>query len=145
MVDASVWATSLLGVVIRHIFCGLFFFFFFFYSSYVAHWYSKTPHRQASERVSWCSETSPPSQVPPQYGSPSLTLLSLFLSFMFCSTSLRRELAAFLGAWCPLPAFRLFCGSCLAFKWSLDEFVPEKKVSPSYSFTFLTLPQQDIF
>ena len=39
-------------------------------------------------------------------GSPSLTLLSLFLSFIFCLTSFRRQLAAFLGAWCPLPAFR---------------------------------------
>ena len=29
MVDASVWATSLLGVVIRHVFCGLFFLFFY--------------------------------------------------------------------------------------------------------------------
>ena len=38
--------------------------------------------------------------------SPSLTLLSLFLSFTFCPTSFQRQWAAFLGAWCPLPAFR---------------------------------------
>ena len=38
--------------------------------------------------------------------SPSVTLLSLFLSFLFCPTSFRREWAAFLGAWCLLPAFR---------------------------------------
>ena len=31
-------------------------------------------------------------------GSPSLTLLSLFLSFIFCPTSFRRQWAAFLGA-----------------------------------------------
>ena len=41
-----------------------------------------------------------------QDGSLSLTLLSLFLSFIFCPTSFWREWAAFLGAWCPLPAFR---------------------------------------
>ena len=48
-------------------------------------------------------ETSPPSRLPSQDRSPSLTLLSLFL---FCPTSFRREWAAFLGAWCPPPAFR---------------------------------------
>ena len=39
-------------------------------------------------------------------GSPSLPLLSLFLSFIFCPTSFWRQWAAFMGAWCPLPAFR---------------------------------------
>jgi len=34
------------------------------------------------------------------------SLLSLFLSFVFCPTSFRRQWAAFLGAWCPLPVFR---------------------------------------
>ena len=82
------------------------FFFFFFPPSYVALWDSKIPHRPACERVSCCLETSPPSRLPPQDGSPSLTLLSLFLSFIFCPTSFWREWAAFLGAWCPLPAFR---------------------------------------
>ena len=38
--------------------------------------------------------------------SPSLNLLSLFLSFMFCPTSFQRGQAAFLGAWCLPPAFR---------------------------------------
>ena len=39
-------------------------------------------------------------------GSPFLPLLSLFLSFIFFPTYFRRQWAAFLGAWCPLPAFR---------------------------------------
>ena len=38
--------------------------------------------------------------------SPSPTLLSLFLSFIFCPTSFRRQLTAFLGARCPPPEFR---------------------------------------
>ena len=38
--------------------------------------------------------------------APSLPLLSLFLSFIFFPTSFQRQWAAFLGAWCPLPAFR---------------------------------------
>ena len=66
---------------------------------------SKTPHRPAGERVSWCLGTSL-LRLPPGDGSPSLTLLSLLLSFIFCLTSFKREWAAFLGAWCPLPAFR---------------------------------------
>ena len=41
-----------------------------------------------------------------QDGSLSLNLLFLFLSFIFCPTSFRRQWAAFLGAWCPLPEFR---------------------------------------
>ena len=34
--------------------------------------------------------------------------MSLFLSFMFFPTSFRRQWAAFLGTWCPLPAFRSY-------------------------------------
>ena len=83
-----------------HIVCFLFF--FFFPPSYVALWDSKTPHRPAGERVSCYLETSPPSWLPPQVGSPSLNLLSL----IFCPVSFQREWAAFMGAWCPLPAFR---------------------------------------
>ena len=79
-----------------------------FFSSLLCYpWDSKTPHRPACERVSYCLETSPSWQ-PPWNRSPSLTLLFLFLSSIFCPTSFRREWAAFQGAWCPLPAF----GSC---------------------------------
>ena len=46
------------------------------------------------------------SPLSPQDRSPSLNLLSLFLPFIFFPTSFRREWAAFLCAWCPLPAFR---------------------------------------
>ena len=104
LVHLSVWAISLLGVVVRCVICG--FLFFFFSPGCVAIWDSKTPHRPASERFSSCLETSPPSRLPPRNGSLSLTLLSLFLSFISCHTSFWREWAVFLGAWCPLPAFR---------------------------------------
>ena len=43
-------------------------------------------------------------RLPSQDGFPSLTLLSLFLSFILCPTSFRRQWAAFLGTWCPLLA-----------------------------------------
>ena len=66
--------------------------------------------------VSWCLETYSPSWHPPWDGSLSLTLLSLFLPFIFCPTSFRRQWAAFLGAWCPLPVFR----SCLWYLLSIQ-------------------------
>ena len=50
--------------------------------NHVAIWDSKTPHGPAGERVSWCLETSS-SWLRPRDGSPSLTILSLFLSFIF--------------------------------------------------------------
>ena len=103
--DASVWATSVLGVAIRHVICGVYL--FIFPPRYAALWDSETPHRPTGERVSWCLETSPLLRLPSWDRSPSLTLLSLFLSFIFCPTSFRRQWAdVFLGAWCPLPAFR---------------------------------------
>ena len=92
------------GVAIRHVICE--FYWFIFPPSYVALRDSKTPHRPAGKIVSWYLETSPLLRLPSWDGSPSLTLLPLFLSFIFSPTSFRREWAAFLGAWCPLPAFR---------------------------------------
>ena len=78
---------------------------FFSPPNYVALRDSKTPHRPAGE-ISWCLESSLPSWLPHRDRSLSLTLLSLFLFFIFCPTSFWRQRAAFLGSWCPLPAFR---------------------------------------
>ena len=79
--------------------------FFFFPPGYAALWDFKTPHTPDGERASCCLENYP-SWLPPQDGSLSLTLFSLFLSFIFCPTSFWREWAAFLGPWCPPPEFR---------------------------------------
>ena len=81
--NVRVWATSPLGIAVKGVICG--FYLFIFPPVYVALWDSKTPHRPTGERVSQCLETSPPSRLPPQDGSLSLTLLPLFLSFIFCS------------------------------------------------------------
>ena len=92
--EASVWQTSPLAVAVRHLFC---IFFFFSPPGYVAIWDSKAPLGPACEKVSYCVET-PPSGHPPQDGSPSLNLLSFFLSFTFCPTSFQSEWTVFLGA-----------------------------------------------
>ena len=75
-----------------------FIYLFIFSPGYVALQDSKTAHRPAGERVSWCLETSPLLRLLSWDGSPSLTLLSLFSSFIFCPTSFQRKWAAFLGA-----------------------------------------------
>ena len=79
---------------------------FTFPPCYVALCTSKACHRLSSESVSWCLETSLFLRLPSQDAAPSLPLLSLFLSFKIFPTSLQRQWAAFLGARCPLPAFR---------------------------------------
>ena len=100
--DAGVWGTFLLGVAFRHVICGFYLFFL--------------PVRLPSEIQKFPPDPPvrgfpgvrklPLLQLPSQDGSPSLALLSLFLSFIFCPTSFRRQWAAFLGAWCPLLAIR---------------------------------------
>ena len=97
----SVWATSPLGIVVRHVFCVLFCFVFL-----PVILPSEIPKLPTDLLVRGFTLWKPPSWLSPQDGSPSLTLFSLFLSFIFCPTSFPREWADFLGAWCPLPVFR---------------------------------------
>ena len=66
-----------------------------------------------SERVSWCLETSPPSRLPLQDGSLSLTFVSLFI-FYVLSYLLSKTMDAFLGAWCPLPVFKVVLWNLLS-------------------------------
>ena len=99
VVDESIWAASLLGVAIRHVICGFYLLIYLFFLQVMLP--SEVPKLT----------TDPPVRVFPgvwkllsvfrlpfQDGSPSLPLLSLFLSFIFCATSFQREWAAFLGA-----------------------------------------------
>ena len=73
------WQMQALGVAIRHIICGIYL--FIYLPSYVALWDSKTPHRPAGERVSWCLETFPLLKLPSWDESPSLTLLPFYLLY----------------------------------------------------------------
>ena len=119
-----------MGVVSRHVICGFYLF--------------SLPVRLPSEMCKHPSDTPvrgfpgvwklPLLLLPSRDGSPSLVLLSLFLSFIFCPTSFRRQWAAFLGyLMSSARDQKLFCGVCSAFEYSFNEFVGEKVVSPSYS------------
>ena len=78
------------------------FFFVCFSPSYVALWDSKTPTNLPVMRISYCVETSP-SRLPPQDGSPFLTLLSLFFVFHILSYLLLKITGCLSGrlvSWC---------------------------------------------
>ena len=100
----------------------------------------KTSPRPASERVSWCLETS--SILTPFLGRVSVpsSFVSLFI-FYILSYLLWKAMGYFSGHLMSSASDqKLFCGVCLAFKCSFDEFVGEKVVSPSYSSAIFTPP-----
>ena len=112
---------------------------FIFPPSYVALCASKASHRLGSESVSWCLETFF-LRLPSLDGALSLPLLSLFLSFIFFSYLLSKTMGCFSGCLMSSASIqKLFHGFYSAFKCSIDEFVGEKVVSPSYSSAILGL------
>ena len=101
--------------------------------------------RPASERVSWCLETSPLLRLPFRDGSLPLTLLSLFYIlyciFYILSYVLSKKMGYFYGCLMSSASIqKSFGGVFSVFKCSLDEFVGDKVVSLSYSFANLRMP-----
>ena len=91
MADAGVCAASPLGELPQGLQSAGFNCLFIFPPCYVALCASKARHRFSSENVSWCLETSLFLRLPSWDGTPSLPLLSLFLSFIFFPTSFQRR------------------------------------------------------
>ena len=76
---------------------------------------------------------------PGQISIPT-SFVSLFIFYIF-SYLLSKTMGCLSGCLMSSASIqKLFCGICSAFKCSFDEFVGEKVVSPSYSFTILGLP-----
>ena len=115
--NASTWATSLLGVVVRQVFCCFFFFFFFLLVIFPLG-DSITPDRSACQRVSYYVEIFPPSWFTPQDESPSLNLLSLILSLYFVLPPFEENGLPFWVPDFPSCVQKLFYGSCSTFKLS---------------------------
>ena len=102
VVDASIWGTFLLGVVFKHAICG---FYLFFLPVSLPSKIQKLPPDPPVRGFPGIWKL-PLLRLPSCNVSPSQTLLSLFLPFIFCSTSFWGQWAAFLGVWCPLLAIR---------------------------------------
>ena len=142
LMGTSVWATFLQVIVVRCIFWCVFFFFFFwlccplrFQSSLLKHLW---------EGFLLCGNFS--SFMTPFSGQVSIPTAFVSL-FVFCMMSfiLSKRTGCLSGCLVSSASVqKLFCGSFSAFKWSLDEFVGEKVVSPSYSSTIFGLPPKVI-
>ena len=113
---------------------------------YVALCASKARHKLSSESVSWCLETSLFLRLPARDGAQSLPLLSPFFVFYIFSYLLSKTMGCFSGCLMSFAGIqKLFCGIYSAFKYSFDDFVGEKVVSPSYSSTILGPPPYCFF
>ena len=114
-----------------------------FSPSYVALCGSKALHRLSSESVSWCLEISLLFKIPflGQSSVPT-SFVSLFVFYIF-SYLPSKTMGCFSGCLTSSAGIqKLFCGIYSAFKYSFDEFVEEKVISPSYSSAILGLPPQ---
>ena len=114
-----------------HVICG--FYLLIFSPGYVALYGSKARHRLGSESVSWCLETSLFFKTPfPGWISIPTSFASLFIFYIF-SYLFSKTMGCFSGCLMSSASIQkfFFCGICLAFKCSFDEFVGEKVVSLS--------------
>ena len=130
------WATSLMGVAVRHVICG--FYLFIYFSSRLC-----CPLRfQNSPQTRWWEGFL-------VFGNFSFTtssrgwvsipnsFVSLFI-FYILSYLLLKTMVCLSGCLVSSTSVqKLFCGICSAFKWSFNEFVGEKVVFLSYSSTIL--------
>ena len=135
--DASVWAAVLLRVAIMHVICGfnyLCIYLFNFSPSYVALWDSKARNRPASESVSLCLESSLFFKTP-FLGRISIPTSFFSLLIFYILSYLLSKTIGCLSRCLMSSAIiqKCFFGIFSTFKFSFDEFVGEKLVSPSYS------------
>ena len=96
----SIWATTLLAIVVRCIFCGIFLFFPTWLCCPQIPKLPTDPPMRGFPTV-W----KPPSRLPPQDGSLSLTLFSLFVFYILSFLILKR-MCALSGCLTPSGAFR---------------------------------------
>ena len=139
MADTSICATSLLGVVVRHVICG---FYLFIFSSKLC-----CPLRFQNSPQTHCWEGFLVVGNFFFFTTPSLGRVSIPHSFvsLFIFYILSYLHSKTMGCLCArlvssTSVQKLFCGIFSAFKCSFSEFVGEKVVSLSYSSAILGLP-----
>ena len=130
MADASIWATSLLGVAVRQIICG--FYLFIYFSSWLCCplRFQNSPQTHRWEGFLVFGNFSSFMTLSPGRVSIPNSFVSLFI-FYILSYLLSRTMGCLSG--CLVSSARvqkLFCGSFSAFKWSFDEFVGEWSPRP---------------
>ena len=132
----GVWGTFLLGVAFRDVICG---FYLFFLPVRLPSEIRKLPPDPPVRGFPGVWKL-PLLQLPSREGSPSLTLLSLFI-FYILPYLLLKTMGCFSGRlMSSASSQKLFCEVCSAFKCSFDESIGEKMVSPSY-FSAILAPQ----
>ena len=137
MMDARVWATSLLGVVVRNVICGLLFF-----SSLLCYplRFQNFPQTRWWEGFLMFGNFSAFTTPSPGQVSVPNSFVSLFI-FCILSYLLSKTMGCFSGCLVSSTSIQnLFCGICSVFKWSFNELVGEEVVSLSYSSTILGPP-----
>ena len=134
--DVSIWDTSPLGAAVRRIFRG--FGFFFPSQLWCTLRFQNSPQTCGWEDFLVFGNFS-------SFTTPSLGRVSVPNSFVFLfvfyilSYLLSMRMGCLSGCLVSSSSIqKLFCGICSAFKWSFDEFVGEKVISPSYSSTIFT-------
>ena len=127
LTDISICASPLLIVAVRHVVCGCFFFFGGGLCCPLR--FQSSPLTCLWEGFLSCGNFS--SFMTPSPGQVSIPkyFVSVFILYIL-SYLLPKRLGCLSGYLVSSDSI-LFCGSCSTFKWSFDEIVGEKVVSPS--------------
>ena len=108
-------------------------FFFFFSWLFCSLRFQNFPQTHPWEGLLLCGNFSSFTTPSPGWVSVPNSFVSLFV-FYILSYLLLKRMGCLSGCLVSSTSVqKLFCGSCSAFKWSFDEFVGKKVVSPSYS------------
>ena len=129
--DEKVWATSLLVVAVRSIFCVCVCVSFFFFTPQLrCHLrFHNSLQTCLSEGFLLCGNFSSFTTPSPGWISIPKSFVSVLI-FYILSYFLSKRLGCLSGCLMSSASIqKLFCGSCSTFKWSFDEFVGEKEVS----------------
>ena len=134
LADVSIWAISPLVVPVRHVICG-----FLFVSSWICCPLRFQNCPQTHQWVVFLVFGNISSFTTPSPGQVSVlnSFVSFFI-FYILFYLLSKRMGCLSGCLVSSASVqKLFCGSYSAFKWSFDELVGEKVISPSYSSAFL--------
>ena len=133
--DASIWATSPLRVVIRHILCVWVCVCVCVCMCFLSQLCCPLRFQNSSQTYWWEGFLmfGNFSFMAPSQGWVFIPNSSFFLVFIFCPTSFQRKGAAFLGAWCPPPALRCCFVEVAQHSNDLLMNLWGRKWSPSYS------------